>query len=79
MILSMILRRLNVNSRNLLDILENAVDCDPSSAYHSGYTAKEIHRKCIAHIKLLDQTIQALLTERDSRAYSLGWGKDKDE
>lgn len=68
-----------MNSRNLLDLLENAIDCDPASHMHSGYTAKEIHRKCIAHIKLLDQTIQALLTERDSRAYSLGWGKDKDE
>lgn len=77
--MNLILRRLNVNSRELLDILENAIDCDPSSSYHSGYTAKEIHRKCIAHIKLLDQTIQALLTEKDIRAYSLGWGKGKDE
>ena len=68
-----------MNSRNLLDILENAIDCDPSSHMHSGYTAKEIHRKCIAHIKLLDQTIQTLLAQQDSRAYSLGWGKDKDE
>jgi hypothetical protein len=75
----MILRRLNVNSRNLLDILENAIDCDPSSAYHYGYTAKEIHRKCIAHIKLLDQTIQALMVEKDIHVYGSGWGKDKDE
>lgn len=68
-----------MNSRNLLDLLENAIDCDPENHMHSGYTAREIHRKCIAHIKLLDQTIQTLLAERDSRAYSLGWGKDKDE
>ena len=68
-----------MNSRTLLDLLENAIDCDSSSTYHSGYTAKELHRKCIAHIKLLDQTIQSLMTERDSRAYSLGWGKGKDE
>ena len=68
-----------MNSRTLLDLLENAVDCDLSSPYHSGYTAKELHRKCIAHIKLLDQTIQALMVEKDIHAYGSGWGKGKDE
>jgi len=68
-----------VNSRTLLDLLENAVDCELSSDYHSGYTAKELHRKCIAHIKLLDQTIQALMVERDIHVYGSGWGKGKDE
>lgn len=68
-----------MNSKDMLDLLQNAVDYGVQSEYHTGYSAKEIHRKCIAHIKLLDQTIQTLLTERDSRPYSLGWGKGKDE
>lgn len=68
-----------MNSRELLDLLENAIDCDSTSHMHSGYTAKEIHRKCIAHIKLLDQTIQALMVEKDIHVYGSGWGKDKDE
>ena len=68
-----------MNSRELLDLLENAVDCEPTSYAHSGYTAKEIHRKCIAHIKLLDQTIQALMVEKDIHVYGSGWGKGKDE
>lgn len=68
-----------MNSRTLLDLLENAIDCDSTTAMHYGYTAKEIHRKCIAHIKSLDQTIQKLKEERKDQPYSLGWGKGKDE
>jgi hypothetical protein len=68
-----------MHSRNLLDLLENAIDCDSSSLYHSGYTAKELHRKCIAHIRSLDQEIQRLKEERNTPGYSLGWGKGKDE
>lgn len=68
-----------MNSRELLDLLENAIDCDPANYMHSGYTAKEIHRKCIAHIKLLDQTIQALMVEKDIHVYGSGWRKGKDE
>jgi hypothetical protein len=68
-----------MNSRTLLDLLENAIDCDPSSSYHSGYTAKELHRKCIAHIKSLDQDIQRLKDNRNIPGYSYGWGKGKDE
>lgn len=67
-------------TQELLEILQNAIDYGPHSEYHLGYSAKEIHRKCIAHIKLLDQAIQTLLAERDGRAYDItGWGKGKDE
>ena len=68
-----------MNSRELLDLLENAIDCESSSVMHSGYTAKEIHRKCIAHIKSLNQVIEKLKEERKDQPYSLGWGRGKDE
>ena len=68
-----------MNSNEILSLLENAIDTSVHSDYHSGYTSKEIHRKCIAHIKLLDKAIQALIEYRNSHPYSLGWGKGKDE
>lgn len=68
-----------MNSNELLSLLENAIDISVHSDYHSGYTAREIHRKCIAHIKLLDKAIQTLTDARNSQPYSLGWGKGKDE
>lgn len=68
-----------MNSNELLSLLENAIDTSVHSDYHSGYTAKEIHRKCITHIKLLDKAIQTLTDARNSQPYSLGWGKGKDE
>jgi len=68
-----------MNSNELITLLQNAIDTTPHSDYHSGFTAKEIHRKCLVHIQLLDQTIQALMVEKDIHVYGSGWGKGKDE
>lgn len=65
-----------MKTNELLKILENAIDYDTTSEFHLGYTAKEIHRKCLIHIKELDERIKKL-----GNTYSpyLGWGKGKDE
>jgi hypothetical protein len=74
---------LRMNSSELLRLLENAIDTSPSSEYHSGFTAKEIHRKCFVHIQLLDQentTLREMLENcKDTKTFYLGWGKGKDE
>jgi hypothetical protein len=72
-----------MNSSELIALLQNAIDTTPRSDYHSGFTAKEIHRKCLVHIQLLDQentTLREMLENcKDTKTYYLGWGKGKDE
>jgi hypothetical protein len=72
-----------MNSNEILRLLENAIDTSSHSEYHSGFTAREIHRKCMVHIRLLDQenyTLREMLENcKDSKTFYLGWGKGKDE
>jgi len=72
-----------MNSNEILQLLENAIDYSSTTDYHFGFTAKEIHRKCIAHIRLLDQenqTLREMLENcKDTQTFHLGWGKGKDE
>jgi len=74
---------LRMNSNEIFKLLENALDTTAISDYHSGYTAREIHRKCLSHIRLLDQenrTLREMLENcKDSKTFYLGWGKGKDE
>jgi hypothetical protein len=71
------------NIYEIISLLENALDCESHSPNHSGYTAREIHRKCLSAIKLLDQenTVlrEMLETCKDNKTMYLGWGKGKDE
>lgn len=69
----------NETTAEIKELLQNAIDYGPQSEYHLGYSAKEIHRKSLAHIILLSQIVDTLLAERDGRVYKLGWGKGKDE
>jgi len=72
-----------MNSNELIRLLENAIDTSSSSEYHSGFTAKELHRKCMVYIRLLDQentTLREMLANcKDTKTFYLGWGKGKDE
>lgn len=69
-----------MTTKNILDLLQNAIDYSYHSELHSGYTAKELHKFCIDHIKELNKTIKDLKQERENSIYPhLGWGKGKDE
>lgn len=72
-----------MNSSEIIKLLETSIDASTSSDYHTGYTAKEIHRKCLVHIRLLDQeneTLREMLKEvKHPKFLYQGWGKGKDE
>ena len=69
-----------MTTQEIINLLENALDCDSTSPHHSGFTAREIHRKCLAHIKTLDQALRLSQTPLKSADYKyIGWGKGKDE
>lgn len=72
-----------MNSSEILSLLQNALDYAPNSEYHTGYTAKEIYRKCLVQIRLLDQenqTLREMLKEvKHPKFLYQGWGKGKDE
>lgn len=71
------------SSSETIKLLQNALDCASLSDYHSGYTAREIHRKCLVQIVSMDEEIQRLkgMLEncQESKTFYLGWGKGKDE
>ena len=72
-----------MNSQEVINLLRNALECDPESLHHSGYTAKEIHRKCLNTMLKMEEEI-SILKERlveckDTKTMYLGWGKGKDE
>ena len=59
----------------VIKLLENSIDCNTMDKNHSGYTAKEIHRKCL---KLL---LDIQLKEKHNKIpYNYqGWGNTKGE
>jgi hypothetical protein len=61
----------------IIVLLENAIDCNTMDKNHSGYTAKEIHRKCLK----LFQSIQQDTKEKHNKIpYNYqGWGNTKGE
>lgn len=69
-----------MTTQELINLLENALDCGSHSPYHSGFTAREIHRKCLDHIKTLDTALRLSQITLESTDYKYnGWGKGKDE
>jgi len=69
-----------MTTKDIIELLENALQYPKSSEFSMGWTAKEIHGACLTHIKELQSTIQKLETQRDNSTYPhLGWGKGKDE
>lgn len=64
----------------VIELLRNAIDYDSNSEYHLGYTAKEIHRKCLTQMLLLEQEVRTLREMVKKQEYKYqGWGKGKDE
>ena len=62
-------------------LLENAIDFNSTSEYHTGFTAREIHRKSLNFIRQLKKDNDTLKDRLDKPEYRshLGWGKGKDE
>lgn len=68
-----------INSNEICELLRNAIDHNSNSEYHLGFTAREIHRKALQHIVLLDQHYRTLKEMQSKYNYMSGWGKGKDE
>lgn len=63
-----------------IKLLQNALDCDAMSEFHSGYTAREIHRKSIACLKQCQKQIEDLEASVSLLPPKyVGWSTGKDE
>jgi hypothetical protein len=70
-----------MTTTEIVKLLENAIDYNTTSEYHTGYSAKEIHRKClflILRLEMENKTLKEQLSFPTPRP-QLGWGKGKDE
>ena len=60
----------------MIKLLENSIDCNTMDKNHSGYTAKEIHRKCLRLLQAIEEDIQG---NNKSHYKHNGWGITKGE